>query len=168
MRPASSGTTASQRICQADFSATFRSAGPPKSSYPPLLARSEIVIIPTEVVVLEFGSGGVMRSCFLSITPLLHYSITPFLRCSLLHFSFALLKQLDIGDLHPPVDCFAHIINRKECYGHTGERFHLHAGLRNGSRRALGLGAVPGSDQVDRDFAQRQRVAKRNELRRLF
>lgn len=47
MRLASSGTTASQRTCQSDFAATFLNAGPPKSSYSPPLARSEIVIIPT-------------------------------------------------------------------------------------------------------------------------
>src|SRR5439155_13205937 len=51
---------------------------------------------------------------------------------------------------------------------HAGERFHLHTSLGNRPCSAFYLRAVIRRDDIDRNMAQRQWVAKGNELRSLF
>jgi hypothetical protein len=82
--------------------------------------------------------------------------------------ALGLLDQTHVVNLHFFVHGFAHIVDRKQREGDTNERFHLDSGLPNCLRRAFHLNALVGSDNVDLNFAERQSMAKRDEVRRLF
>jgi len=100
-----------------------------------------------------------------SVVPfaLLHYPATPLLQ-SVLGF----LKQTDVGDSHPFVDRFAHIINGEERDRDTGERFHLYASLGDGTRGASNFRSAVRDHDVDLNLAQRQSVTEWNEMCSLF
>jgi hypothetical protein len=75
---------------------------------------------------------------------------------------------MDLGDAHLLINRFAHVVNREQRDGYTGERFHFHAGLRDRSRSASDFGRVARRDDVDLHLADRQDVTKRNKLCGLF
>src|SRR4029453_3123048 len=141
MRSASSGTMASEITCQPFFCAASFSAGPPRSSYSPALARSEIVIMPT------------------CICTLLHRRFTrsfALVRAVMdrrRHRAFGLHNQTYIRESHVLIHCLAHVINREHCDRDADECLHLNASLRNSSRNAGYLGAAYGRDDVNLNFA---------------
>src|SRR5207253_2427209 len=94
---------------------------------------------------------------------LLHYSITPLLPYSNPVLGF--LKQTDVGDSHLFVHRFAHVVDREQGNGDASKRFHFDTGLRDGARGTSDFGAVARNVDVNLDFAQRNGVTKRNEMR---
>src|SRR4051812_18106978 len=116
MRAASSGTMASPKTCHPYFSAASFTAGPPRSSYSPEVARSETVIIPTVICI---SWTGVLRAPFRLVPAVIAR------RYKALRF----LHQVDAGNLHLLIHRFAHVINREQRDGHAGQRFHLNSGL---------------------------------------
>ena len=54
-----------------------------------------------------------------------------------LYLSLGFLNQADFRNLHLFVNGLAHIVDREQCDGDAGERFHLDARLRDSSRGAL-------------------------------
>src|SRR4029453_15969251 len=140
MRSASSGTMASEITCQPFRCADSFSAGPPRSSYSPALARSEIVIMPTWICTL-------LQRRFLSVACLGSG------RHGSRYRAFGLYDQTYIRDSHVLIHCLAHVINREHCDRDAGECLHLNASLRNSPRNAGYLGAAYGRDDVNLNFA---------------
>src|SRR4029450_9262470 len=140
MRSASSGTMASEMTCQPFFCATSFSAGPPRSSYSPALARSEIVIMPTCICTL-------LRRRFMSV------ACFGSDRHGSRYGAFGLYDQPYIRDSHVLIHCLAHVINREHCDRDADECLHLNASLGNGPRNAGYLGAADRRYDVDLNFA---------------
>ena len=44
-------------------------------------------------------------------------------------FSAGFFHETNLTDLHPFIDRFTHIVDRKQCYGHSGQRLHFYTGL---------------------------------------
>src|SRR5205085_7146755 len=108
MREISSGMTASDKTCQPYFSAASFSAGPPRSLYSPAVARSEMVMMPTVICIVALPS----------------------------HRAFRFFQQTNIRDAHLFIHGFAHVVNGEQRHRDAGQRFHFHAGLRDGARGA--------------------------------
>ena len=75
---------------------------------------------------------------------------------------------MHIRNSHVFVHSLAHVVDSEQCNSHAGERFHLDAGLCNRPGSASHFGVALQRHNVDLNFAQRQSVAKRNEMRSPF
>src|SRR5258708_67856 len=78
--------------------------------------------------------------------------------------AFRFLKQLHVGNDHVFVYRLAHVVNRQQCDGNTDQGFHLDSRLRNGLCSAFHLRTILRSNNIDVCLAERQSMAKRNEL----
>src|SRR4029453_9301088 len=140
MRSASSGTMASEITCQPFFCADSFSAGPPRSSYSPAFARSEIVIMPTCICTL-------LQRRIIAPPALVPAVMDRRYR------TFGLYDQTYIRDSHVLINGLAHVINREHCDHDAGEGLHLNASLPNSPCNAGYLGAASGREDVDLNFA---------------
>src|SRR6266568_7835016 len=110
-----SGTSASARTVQPCFSAACFSAGPPRSSYNPFEARSEMVMMPIWISI--FLTAFEIRLCF--------------------------RDQGDVRDPHLLVHRLAHVVNGQRGDADSRERLHFHAGLRRDPGRRRDGDAIP-------------------------
>src|SRR5262249_31695555 len=81
---------------------------------------------------------------------------------------FGLLKQLDVRNDHALVHGLAHVVNRQQCHAYAHPSFHLDSPLRHWLRSAFHLRPILRSSNIDVHLAERQSMAKRNELRSLL
>jgi len=80
--------------------------------------------------------------------------------------STVFLKQSNIGDFHPSVNCLAHVIDGEQRHLHSGERFHFYARLSNGFDGGCALHAVRVfvDGKLHSHAGERKRVAQRNQV----
>src|ERR1041385_950001 len=134
----SSGTSDSATIFHPYSCAAFFRAGPPKSSYKPFEARSEIVIMPTEISI--------------TMSPSPH--------------RFRFRHQSNASDLHAFIHSFAHVVNGQACHAHCCEGFHFYTRLRGNFGGGGNNNPIPGPRNSKIDFAmrERKRMTKRDQF----
>ena len=82
-------------------------------------------------------------------------------------FASGFFQEMDVTNSHPPVNRFAHVIDREECNLYGGECFHFYAGLIAGFGGGQAINDVFAFSgfEFDINMGDGNRMAERDEFR---